>query len=138
MERCNLLEKERGRVEKDEMCAWRTRFVHRMEKRKKGPVEPEKEAEEDKLECFFSSIYEFHNPAPVFVPPISVPAALPPRYAINFVRAASVPVTSPIVVISPIVAPVTSPLTDYSVISSVNFALPVSPISSLSCIGQTK
>ena len=162
MERCNLLARERGRVEGKELGAWKTRHIQKQtEKKKKGPVGPEKEAEEDKLESFFSSIYEFHNPVPAFVP-----AALPPRYAINFVPAASIPVNPAIVapVSTSASAPVSvpsSPSTVYSVVSSVNFALPVSsssrivsppstdytvissanfdfPVSPSSCIGQTQ
>ena len=42
VERCNLLEKERGRVEKEERCTWETRHVHRTRTKPKGPVGPEK------------------------------------------------------------------------------------------------
>ena len=140
MERCNLLEEERGRVGKEERCTWKTRPVQKIEKKKKkGPVGPKKEAEKDDLELFFSSIYEFHNPvqhAPAFVP-----AALPPRYAISFVPTANAPVSSgsvstPSVSVSvPACTPVpVSPSTDYSVISFVNFVLPTSS----HCIGQTQ
>ena len=119
MERCNLLEKERGRVEKEERCTWETRHVHRTEpKKKKGPVGPEKEEEEDKLELFFSSVYEFHNSVPVFIPP--------PRCSVNSVN--PVPVTQ------------SSPSTDHSVVSS-RVVLPFSPasfVSASSCIGQTQ
>ena len=124
MERCKLLEEERGRVEIEERCTWKERHVHRMTK-KKGPVGPEKEEEEDKLERFFSSIYAFHNPVPASVPAVFVPAELPPRYAIDFVPA--MPVLTPVPAPAPISAPASCVLsTDYSVISSVNFAVPVS------------
>ena len=56
VERCKLLEEERGRVEKEERCTWRTRFMHRTDKREEGPVGPEKKEEEDMLECFFQYI----------------------------------------------------------------------------------
>ena len=60
--------------------------MHKKEKKKKGPIGPEKEEEEaDKLEIFFCKIHDFHNPVSV------VPAEIPPRYAINFVPAAPVP-----------------------------------------------
>ena len=88
MEGRRLLADARKSVEREQMCTWKTRHIHKSEKKKKGPVEPEKEEEEDKLERLFCNIYEFHNPvqnaAPVFVP-----AELPPRYAINFLPAAS-------------------------------------------------
>ena len=87
MERCGLLTEEREPVE-DELCTWRSRYVHKKEKKKKGPVGPaETEKEEDKLETFFCKIHEFHNPVPVA--PVFAPAELPPRYVINFVPAAS-------------------------------------------------
>ena len=35
--------------------------MHKKEKKKKGPVEPEKEEEADKLESFFCKIHDFHN-----------------------------------------------------------------------------
>ena len=59
--------------------------MHKINKEKKGPVEPEKEEEEDKLERFFCQLHEFLNPASNA--PSFVPAELPPRYAINFVPA---------------------------------------------------
>ena len=78
-----------------------------------------------------------------------VPAELPARYNIAFVPAStSVPVTVSVptstYVSVPVSAPATpavpvissaAPSTDYSAISSVNFAIPVS---SPSCIGQTQ
>ena len=75
---------------------------------------------------FFCNLYEFHNPvkdAPVLVP-VFVPA-------INFV-----PAVNPVSASSPVSASVSSTTaseTDYSVISSVNFAFPTS---TPSCIGQ--
>ena len=105
-----------------------------QDKKKKGPVEPEKEEEEDKLETFFCNLYEFHNPVPNA--PVFVPAELPPRYAINFVPAhasaspAVPPVTSlpAVLLVLPVlpVAPSGSVSTEYSVISSVNFVVPPS------------
>ena len=162
VEECSLLADARKPVEREERRAWKTRHTHKKtEKEKKGPVEPEKE-EEEKLERFFCHIYEFHNPvssaAPVFAP-----AALPPRYAISFVPAINAPSvtasgTAPAsvsavsasvsdsapVFTSPFASPVVSsanfvaasPSTDYSVISSANFAIPVS--TSSSCIGSTQ
>ena len=48
--------------------------MHEKENKKKGPVEPEKEEEEeDKLERFSCHLHEFHNPlpnAPVFAAPL--------------------------------------------------------------------
>ena len=73
--------------------------MHRTNKEKKGSVGPEKEVEEDKLERFFSSIYEFHNP--VTSAPAFVPAALPPRYSISFIPAVNAPVTP--AVIAPVI-----------------------------------
>ena len=110
----------------------------KKEKKKKGPVEPEKE-EEDKLELFFSKIYEFHNPVPVTNSPFFVLAALPPRLAINFVPAAPAAPAVPVIVSSP-VSPISAvnafpaSATDYSVISSANF-VPGSAFTS--CIGPT-
>ena len=83
VEGCSLLAEARRPVE-EELCTWRTRHVHKKEKKKKGPVEPEKEEEDDKLESFFCKLYEFHNP--VLTAPAVVPF-LPPRYAISFVPA---------------------------------------------------
>ena len=108
------------------MREWRTRHSRNQlkDKEKKGPVEPEKEKEEDKLERFFCHLYEFHNPVPNA--PVFVPAELPPRYAIEFVPAA------PAVVV-PVFPIGSAPSTDYSVISSVNFVVPsvTVPVSSL-------
>ena len=122
MERCKLLEEERGWVEIEERCTWKERHVHRMkEKKKKGPVGPAKEEEEeDKLERFFSSIYAFHNPVPASVSAVFVPAELPPRYAIDFVPAL------PVLTSVPAPAPNSVSSTDYSVISSANFTIPIS------------
>ena len=86
VDRCKLLEEERGRVEKEK----RVHVEGKTCAQKKGPVGPERGEEEDKLERFFSSIYEFHNP--VKSTPVFVPADLPPRYAISFVPAVNVPV----------------------------------------------
>ena len=69
----------------------------RLKRKKKGPVEPEKEEEEDRLESFFCHLHEFHNP--VRNVPSFVPAELPPRYAINFVPA--IVFDSPVVPASP-------------------------------------
>ena len=94
VERCRLLAEKRKLVEKGELREWRTRHSRNQlsNKKEKGPVEPEKEEEEDKLESFFCHLYEFHNP--VLVAPAFVPAELPPRYAINFTPAVpSVPVS---------------------------------------------
>ena len=121
MERCNLLAEARRLVEREEMRTWKARHVHKTVKKKKGPVGPKKEEEEeDKLERFFFNLHEFHNP--VESAPVFVPAVLPPRYAINFVPAV---VSNPA---EPVVAsPVSSP--DYSVVSSANFVIPSSPVS---------
>ena len=104
--------------------------MHKKEKKKKGPAEPEKlEEEEDKLETFFCRLHDFHNPAPVA--PACVPADLPPRFATNFVLAASL-VASPVIPVGSV---------DQSAISYVNLALPsvVNPVSSpSSCIGSTQ
>ena len=70
VEGCRLLAEAREQVEREEIREWGTRHS-RNQKEKKGPVEPEKEKEEDKLESFFYKLYEFHNPvpnAPAFVP----------------------------------------------------------------------
>ena len=68
MEGCRLLEEVRESVGKNEMREWRTRHSRNQlqEKKKKGPIGPEKEKEkeEDKLEFFFCQLYEFHNPVP--------------------------------------------------------------------------
>ena len=67
MERCRLLAEKRKLVEKGELHEWRTRHSRSQlpNKKEKGPVEPGKEEEEDKLESFFSHLYEFHNPVQV-------------------------------------------------------------------------
>ena len=121
------------------MCEWRTRHSRNQlkDKEKKGPVEPEKEKEEDKLERFFGHLYKFHNPVPNA--PVFVPAELPPRYAIEFVPAAPAvasvfPIGSAPTTDVPAFPVGSTPSTDYSVISSVNFV--VAPVSSSSsCIG---
>ena len=99
MEGCKLLAEARELVERKEMREWRTRHSRDqpIEKKKKGPVGPKKEEEEDKLERFFCHVYEFHNPAPNA--PSFVPAELPPRYAISFVPATT-PVPPPVIVLS--------------------------------------
>ena len=128
VEECSLLADVRKPVEKEDMCTWKTRHIHKIEKKKKGPVEPKKEEEVDELERFFCHVYEFHIPV---LTPAVVPAVLPPRYAIRFVPASvsAVPASaSPTVFTSPIAVP--SPVsTDYSVIPSVNFATVPSPVS---------
>ena len=77
------------------------------DKKKKGPVEPKKEEEEDKLERFFCHLYGFHNPVPNA--PVFVPAELLPRYAINFVPAVSALPVSPKTVV-PISVATASPV----------------------------
>ena len=77
VEGCRLLAEARELIEKEEMREWGTRHS-RNKREKNGPVEPEKEKEEDTLELFFHKLYEFHNP--VLNAPVSVPAELPPRY----------------------------------------------------------
>ena len=54
-ERCRLLSRARTQVERKELLEWRSRHARNKieEKKKKGPVEPGKEEEEDKLETFF-------------------------------------------------------------------------------------
>ena len=152
MEGCRLLAEARELVEREEMREWRSRHSrNQLIKMEKGPVAPEKEEEEDKLECFFCQLYEFHNP--VLNAPAFVPAELPPRFTISFVSAVSaLPVTA-----SPVVHPVPVPSvscvksavavssTDYSVVSSANFVVPIvsatsAPISSSSssCIGPSR
>ena len=146
MEGCRLLAEARELVERSEMREWRTRHSRNQpkDKKEKGPVEPEKEKEEDKLERFFCHLYEFHNPVPNT--PVFVPAELPPRYAIDFVPAApaqvafvpaasAVPVSVPAVYTAPASGFPYASSTDYSVISSVNSAVHVS---SPPCIGQTQ
>ena len=152
VERCRLLAEKRKPMEKGELREWWTRHSRSQlpREKEKGPVEPGKEEarEEDKLESFFGHLYEFH----ISDTPISsshIPAELPDRYAIAFVPAstsvpilvsASTSVSVPVSVTAASDAPVIpsvipSPSTDYSVISSVNFAFPTS---SPSCIGQTQ
>ena len=44
VERCNLLTDGREKVEGEELSAWKTHHIQKLpEKKKKGPVEPEKE-----------------------------------------------------------------------------------------------
>ena len=110
--------------------------MHKQDKKKKGPVGPEKEEVVDKLETFFCNLHEFHNPvnAPAFVP-----AVLPPRYAIAFVPATPTSsIASPVIPVfpAPLGSVVTAPSTYYSVIFSVNFVVP--SVSSSSCIGPTQ
>ena len=135
VERCSLLTEERGRVKK-ELGAWKTRYIQKQpEKKKKGPVEPEKEKEKEKdeMEDFFCQIHEFLIPTPA--PAVFVQAALPPRYAINFVPAnvhvSASPSPYPVVSSPNFVVP---PCTDFSVVSSANF-VPASVFTSSSCIG---
>ena len=63
VEGCSLLADARKPVEREEMCTWKTRHIHKNEKKKQGPVEPEEKVE-DELERFFCHIYDFHNPVP--------------------------------------------------------------------------
>ena len=122
VERCELLAEGRKLVEQDELCTWRSRYVHKKEKKKKGPVGPEKEEEEaDRLEIFFCKIHDFHNPVPVA--PGFVPAELPPRYAINFVPTLFPRASSADVPFSPVFVPST-PSSSFSVVSSANFVIP--------------
>src|SRR5258706_5199548 len=90
VERCNILGEKGKLVEREEMREWKTRHSRGQlkDRREKGPVGPEKEKEEDKLESFFCHLYEFHIPVPAA--PVFVPAELPARYAIKFVPAAPV------------------------------------------------
>ena len=134
-EECNLLTGQRELVGEKELSEWKTRHMRnqKIEKKKKGPVGPEKEEEVDKLELFFCHMYEFLNPVPNATS--FVPAELPPRYAINFVPAivssspvAAVSVSSsssstPPVVSSPAIS--SSSPSSFSVISSANFVFPV-------------
>ena len=107
-------------------------------------MEPGKE-EEDKLESFFSHLYEFHSPVLVAPLPAFLPAELPARYVISFVPAAvpryasasasasvsasDVPVSAPALPVSP----------GYSVVSSVNFVIPtIVPVNPPSCIDTTQ
>ena len=128
-ERCSLLAETRETVERNEMREWRTRHSRNQlfDKKKKGPVEPEKEVEVDKLERFFCQLYEFHNPAPntpvfVFAPPAPV----------SVLTSASAPVSSASDSVS-----VTFPTSEFSVVSSAFVAPFAAPVSSPSCIGQT-
>ena len=161
MEECNLLADARKPVGRDELGAWKTRHILKPpEKKKKGPVEPGKEEETDKLESFFCHIYEFHNPTPIA--PAFVPAELPARFAINFVPVSGSPSCSapsvasasasvdcsvvssanlvvpsfPSVVFPPASAPYADNVSEFSVVSSANF-LPASVFTS-SCIGTTQ
>ena len=78
-----------------ELLKWKSRHArNKFEKKEKGPVEPGKEEEEDKLESFFCQLYEFHNPAQDA--PAFVPAELPRRYFIKFVPAVSPVTASPV------------------------------------------
>ena len=89
MEECSLLTDAGKRAEREEKCMWKTHHIHRCEEKGKGPVDSDKEEEEDKLKRFFCYIYKFHIPdtAPV---PVFVPEELPPRYAISFVPAENI------------------------------------------------
>ena len=63
MEECSLLADARKPVKREEMRTWNTRHIHKTpEKKKKGPVDPEKETEEepDKLERFFCHLISPH------------------------------------------------------------------------------
>ena len=146
MEECKLLAEARESAKK-EIREWRTRHSRNQitEKKKKGPVGPEKEEEEDKLERFFCQLYEFHNACQFHNP---APAELPPRYAIVFVPATT-PV-QPVIVSSSAVSSSVQPVvvssstassssssdipSSYSVVSSANF---VFPASSTHCMSTT-
>ena len=112
-------------VEREELCTWRTRHVYKKEKKQKGPVEPKKEEEEDKLETFFCRLHDFHKPAPVA--PAFVLANRPLRVdyyiisSVNFIVPPVFPVPIGLVAV---------PSTDHSAISYVNLALPsvVNPV----------
>ena len=123
MEECILLADARNPVERDKLGAWKTRHILKPpEKKKKGPVGPDKE-EEEKLERFFRQIYEFHNPVPNAAP-VFVPAALPPQYAISFVPAVISAASASVSASAPVASPFAfSPSTDYSIVSSPNFAV---------------
>ena len=119
-ERCRLLTRARSQVERKELLEWRSRHArNKIEKKEKGPAEPGKEEEEDKLGSFFCHLYEFHNP--VQDVPAFVPAELPRRYSINFVPAVPVAASS---TISSISSSISSSATDYSIVSSTDFAVP--------------
>ena len=131
MEGCRLLTEARELVERSEMREWRIRHSRNqlIDKKEKGLVEPakEKEKEEDKLERFFCHLYEFHNPVPT-----PVPAPVPTS------TATTVPVSHIATAIP--VFPVGSAQNDFSIISSVNFVVPLVtiPVSSpSSCIDST-
>ena len=103
VERCRLLADKREMVERKELREWRTRHSRRQNKKEKGPVEPGKE-EEDKLESFFSHLYEFHNPVLVTPHVVSFTPAAIPRYASASasasVSAFDVPVSAPALLVS--------------------------------------
>ena len=80
MEGCSLLAEARRLVEREEMRVWKTRYARDKKESKKGPVEPKKEKEGDKLELFFYKLHECHNPVPNAS--VFLPAELPPRYVI--------------------------------------------------------
>ena len=102
VERCELLTEDWEKVKREDMGAWKSRHIQKQpEKKKKGPVEPEKEKEVDEIESFICHIYEFHFPTPV--PAVFVPAALPPRYAIAFLPA--LPATVPPATVPPVTVP---------------------------------
>ena len=139
MERCSLLADKGKMVERKELREWKTRHSRCQNKKEKGPVEPGKE--EDKLESFFSHIYEFHNPVLVAPPPVFLPAELPARHVINFVPAA-IPHASASTSVSvsasdvPVSAPALPASSDYSFASSV---IPtIVPVNPPSCIGTTQ
>ena len=145
VERCRLLAEKRKLVEKGEMREWRTRHSRNQlpNKKEKGPVEPEKEEEEDKLESFFCHLYEFHNP--VSVVPAFVPAELPFTPAVPSV---SVSVTgSPANLIHDAENVISTPsvFNTAHVISTPNFpvvsfanSIPASVFTSSSCIDTTQ
>ena len=108
------------------------------------------------METFFCRLHEFHNP-PVLAP-VSTPAVLPPRYAINFVPATtvSVPASAPVsdsasvsasasaFASASVSASVTAPpgashisSTDYSAASSVNSSTDYSVVSSVNFVLPT-
>ena len=125
VEKCRLLADKREMVERKELREWKTSHSRSQNKKEKGPVEPGKE-EEDKLEIFFSHLYEFHNPVQIAPVPVFIPAELPARYAINFVPAAV-----PVYASAPATAYASSPSTEYSVVSSTCFAVPPSTVCSI-------
>ena len=130
MEECNLLANARKPV-KEELDVWKSRHIHKpTPKKKKGPVEPEKE-EEEKLERFFCQIHEFHNSVPN-PQPAFIPTALPPCLASSPSGHASSPSTEYSVVSSACFTVAPSPSTDYSVVSSACFAAPSTDYSAVS------